>query len=246
MTTPEDYFDVRSEPVNTNGPMKPDPCEQKVPAIDGREDEISTVRDSVLNEPAFTGELKQAHLGQWLTEKRKACSPAGNWVATLLAGLIGGSFAVIGAFVAGRQTWVTLLYMILFAPIIEELLKQSGMIYLLEKKPFRLSSSAQFIVAAVLSALVFSAIENVLYIHLCSGNPDIKDFQAFTCFRWTWCTLLHVSCSVIASFGLIRVWKRQVAEGRAADLGCAFPAFAVAMGIHGAYNLTMALLNLQF
>lgn len=246
MTTPDEYFDVRSEPANTDGPLTPDSSEQKVPAIDGHEDEISTVRDSVLNEPALTGELKQAHLGQWLAEKRAACTPAGNWAVTLLAALAGGSFAIIGAFVVGRQTWVTVLYMVLFAPIIEELLKQSGMIYLLEKRPYRISSAAQFVVAAILSALIFSAVENQLYITLCSNNPAIQDPCAYACFRWRWCTMLHVTCSGIASLGLIRVWKKQTDEGRAADLANGFPAFAVAMGLHGVYNLTMTLLNLQF
>lgn len=246
MTDKKHYFDVNAEPANFDGAFNPDPSEQKVPAIDGHEDEISTVRDSVQNEPAFTGELKQAHLGQWLAQKRAECTLSGNCAVTLIAALAGGSFAVIGALVIGRQTWVSFLYMVLFAPIIEELLKQSGMIYLLEKKPYRIFSSAQFIIAAVISAFIFSAIENLLYIQICADTAAIHNRQAFICFRWTWCTLLHVSCSVIASFGLIRVWKKQLAEGRAADLAHGFIPFAIAMAVHGAYNLTVVLLDIEF
>ena len=246
MTGKDDFFDVRSEPNFYEGVFRPDPSEQKVPAMDGHEDDISTVRDSVLNEPVFSGELKQAHLGQWLADKRAACTPVGNAAVTLVAALVGGSFAVIGAFTAGRQTWVALLYMVLFAPIIEEILKQSGMIYLLEKKPYRISTAAQFVIAAIISALIFSAVENLLYLNVYAAKAAILDFEKFAGFRWRWCTLLHVGCSVIASLGLMRVWKKQLADGRAADLGHAFPAFAVAMATHGIYNLTMTRLYLKF
>lgn len=246
MTDKKDYFDINAEPANFDGAFSPDPCEQRIPAIDGREDEISTVRDSVLNEPAFTGGLKQAHLGQWLAEKRAQCTLSGNLTVTLIAALVAGLFAVAGALMTGRQTIFSLLYMILFAPVIEELLKQSGMIYLLEKKPYRIFSAAQFVVAAIISALIFSAIENLLYTHLYAADPSIENPQAFASFRWKYCTLLHVSCSVIASFGLIRVWKKQLADGRAADLAHGFWLFAAAMAVHGAYNLTICLLDLQF
>ena len=74
MTASEEYFDVNAEPARFDGAFEPDHTEQKVPPIDGHEDEISTVRDSVLNEPAFTGQLQQAELSQWLAEKRVLCT----------------------------------------------------------------------------------------------------------------------------------------------------------------------------
>ncbi len=247
MTEKKEYFDVNAEPANFNGAFQPDPCEQKVPAIDGHEDEISTVRDSVLNEPAFTGQLKQAHLGQWLAQKRAECTLAGNWAVTLVAAFVGGLFAIVGALMTtDAQSWVTFLLIVLFAPIVEELLKQSGMIYLLEKKPYRICTAAQFIVAAVISALIFAAIENLMYIHLTANMVGIEDIVKFSSFRWKYCTLLHVSCSVIASLGLLRVWKKQLAEGRAADLAYGFWPFVTAMVIHGGYNLTVTLLDLKF
>ncbi len=246
MTDKNDYFDVNAEPARFEGQFTPDPCEQRVEPIDGHEDEISTVRDSVLNEPAFTGELKQAHLGEWMAQKRAQCTLSGNLTVTLVAALASGPFAILGAFWTGQPTGFRMLYMILFAPVIEELLKQSGMIYLLEKRPYRLFSAGQFVAAAVISALIFSAIENLVYIHIYSGAMSIQDPHAFACFRWIVCTLVHVLCSVIASFGLIQVWKRQIAEGRAADLAHGFWPFAVAMAIHGVYNLTVALLKIHF
>jgi RsiW-degrading membrane proteinase PrsW (M82 family) len=246
MTAPDNYFDVNAEPAGFNGHFEPDPTEQNVGPIDGHEDEISTIRDSVLNEPAFTGKLQQSELGQWIAQKRAACTLPGNMIITLVAALVAGPFAVAGAFMAGQQTMFRVLYMILFAPVIEELLKQSGMIYLLEKKPYRIFSTGQFIIAAVISAAVFASIENLLYIHFYTHPQMMENFESYCYFRWTVCTALHVVCSVIASFGLVRVWKKQTIDGRAANLAVGFQWFVAAMVVHGLYNLTVAIINPHF
>lgn len=246
MNAPENYFNVNDEPSQFNGQFRPDPSEKTVPEIDGHEDEISTVRDSVLNEPAFTGQLQQAELGAWLSQKRTQCTFWGSSMVTLTAAIIAGPFAAMGAFMSGRQTVFRILYLILFAPVIEELLKQSGMIYLLEKKPYRIFSGGQFIVAAVISAGVFASIENLLYIHFYSNGQTFESFSDFCCFRWGVCTSLHVVCSVIASFGLVRAWKKQLADGRTADLAFGFRYFVIAMVIHGVYNLAAAIINPKF
>lgn len=253
MTDRSDDQDVRNEPHMFEGYFMPDPSEQTAEAPDGSQDEISTIRDMAANEPAFTGRLDQAELGIWLQQKKAQCSLFGNLMTTLLAAAAAGPFAVIGVFMAGPPTsdGVTailyrMLYTVVFAPVIEELLKQSGMIYLLEKKPYRIFSAWQFIAAAVISSLIFSAVENLIYIHVYTIGSPSSNLQAFILFRWTVCTLLHVSCSVIASIGLINVWQKQVTESRAADLSVGFRYFAAAMAIHGVYNLAMAVLNLKF
>jgi hypothetical protein len=248
MSTPPDYFDANAEPSNFQGRFSPDPAESKVPFSDGREDELSTIRDSVFNEPSCIGggELKQDQLRSWIAAKRRQCTPAGSLGITLLAALAAGPFAVLGAFMMGRPTLYAVLYAVLFAPVIEELLKQSGMIYLLEKHPYRLFTGWQFVAAAVISAGVFAVLENLIYIYVYVDADMLSDPGAFARFRWTVCPLVHILCSVIASCGLIRVWKRQLQDGRAADLAHGFAPFAVAMTIHGLYNLTVWLLDLKF
>jgi RsiW-degrading membrane proteinase PrsW (M82 family) len=246
MKDKSDYFDVSKEPNVFEGAFVPDPTEQNVKPLDGHQDEISSVRDIVYNEPAITGKLEQARLGEWLEHKRLQCSIGGSLLVTMLAAIAAGPFAIIGVFLSGSQTTFQLVYMVLFGPVIEELLKQSGMIYLLEKKPYRLFSAWQFITAAVISSLIFSAVENFLYIKLYSNLEHLSNPQGYILFRWTICTLLHVTCSMIASIGLINVWQKQLADGRAADLATAFRYFAAAMGIHGLYNLGVVLINPQF
>lgn len=246
MSERPDYFDVSGEPNFFEGAFSPDPTEKEVPELDGREDEISTMRDLVANEPAFSGVLEQAPLGEWIQRKRSECSASGSLLVTVMAALIAGPFAIAGVFLSGTQTSWHLIYLILFGPIIEELLKQSGMIYLLEKRPYRLFTAWQFVLAAVISSLVFAAVENELYIHLYTRPAMFANPQAFVFYRWTVCTLLHVTCSIVASIGLMNVWQKQMADGRAADLSHAFGYFATAMGIHGVYNLTVSLINHRF
>jgi len=239
----KEYLSAESEPTNNDTEFEIDPAEQRAERPDAKQDEIASIRDSVFNEPAITLQKDEIYLGEWIEKKRAECSLAGNLGVAILAAMLGGPFAILGAFMASQHGWYGLIYIIIFAPIIEEILKQSGMIYLLEKKPYRVFAPWQFVFSAVFAALVFAAIENSLYIHLYSSPASIVDMETFTRFRWIVCTGIHLLCSVIASFGMIRVWKKQLKDGKAADLSSAFKYFAVAITIHGAYNLLATFLD---
>lgn len=233
----EDYFSAKSEPAHGSGKFEPDPAEKRAAPESHEQDEMATIRDSVLNEPAMGSGEGQPYLGEWIARKRAECSTPGNLGVTFLAALLGGPFAVIGAFMQGTQGLYGCLYLVFLGPVIEEFLKQSGMIYLLEKKPYRLFASWQFLFSAIVSALVFATIENVLYIYVYVDPEKLVRPELFAQFRWTICTGLHVGCSAIASLGLMRVWRKQLADGRGADMSAAYRCFATAMVIHGLYNL---------
>jgi len=234
----EEYFSAKSEPAHQDGVFRADPAEKSVAPEerDARED-LAVIRDSVLNEPAMGSGGEQPYLGEWIANKRAECSIGGNLGVTSLAALLGGPFAIIGAFMQGTQGWYGCAYMVVLGPVVEEFLKQSGMIYLLEKKPYRVFAAWQFIFAEIVSALVFATVENVLYIYVYVDLEKLARPELFVRFRWTVCTALHVGCSAIASIGMIRVWRKQLADGRAADLAAAYKFFVAAMVIHGLYNL---------
>jgi RsiW-degrading membrane proteinase PrsW (M82 family) len=232
----KEFFSIKHEPAFGQGQGKPDPSEKTADKPNIEQDEIDSIRDSVLNEPAITGDQKGVYLGEWIQQKRQQCSMAGNLSIAFLAAIVGGPFAILGAFMASSRGWYGILYVVIAAPVIEELLKQSGMIYLLEKKPYRVFATWQFVFSALLSALVFATVENLIYINLYARSADLVSHEAFAYFRWTVCTALHMGCSAIASMGMIRVWKKQLADGRAADLSVAFSYFVVAMAVHGGYN----------
>lgn len=130
----DEYLSAGSEPAFQNGGFEADPSEKKADRPKIHDDEIASIRDSVMNEPAITGRENALYLGKWIEQKRSECSLAGNLGASMLAAVLAGSFAVLGAFMAGTGAWYGWLYIIVFGPVIEEILKQSGMIYLLEKR----------------------------------------------------------------------------------------------------------------
>ena len=242
----KEYFSAKFEPMRRGGKFAKDPAETRVPMFNGKQDEIASIRDSVFNEPAVTSRKDELYLGKWIEQKRAQCSVAGNLGVTVLAAILAGPFAILGGFMAAREGWYGVLYMVVFAPVLEELLKQSGMIYLLEQKPYRVFAGWQFVFSAFISAFVFASIENFLYLNVYIHSATVKNPQMFAIFRWTVCTGVHILCSAIASLGMIRIWKKQLRDGKAADLNVAFAYFAVAMAIHGAYNLTLLFLNRYF
>lgn len=242
----EEYLSAKFEPTRREGGFKADPAEKKAARVNAKQDEIASIRDSVFNEPAITSKKDELLLGKWIEQKRAQCSAAGNLSVAFLAAILGGPFAVLGAFMAAKEGWYGVLYMVVFAPVLEELLKQSGMIYLLEKKPYRVFAGWQFVFSALVAAFVFATIENALYLNVYTAPAMLKNPKIFAGFRWTVCTAVHMFCSAIASLGMIRVWKKQLRDGKAADLNTAFAYFAIAMAIHGAYNLTALFLNRYF
>jgi hypothetical protein len=241
-----EYFSSEYEPANCSEKFEKDPAERKVCEFDAKQGEMASIRDSVSNEPAVTSKDDEVSLGKWIEQKRSQCSDAGNLGITLLVAIAAGPFAAIGAFMSAKGQWYGVLYVFLLAPVVEEILKQSGMIYLLEQKPYCVFSRWQFVFAALISASIFATIENVLYINLYVPASTLRDPKMFAAFRWTVCTALHLTCSTVASLGMIRVWKKQLKDGKAAELSVAFPYFAVAMAIHGIYNFAAIFMNRYF
>ena len=230
------YFSTDNEPALQGGGFKADPAERRADRSRVPRGNIEAARDSVSNEPAM-GADGMGSIGAWITERRAACSTAGNVGVTIAAALLAGPFAVVGAFFSARSGWSGVAYLVFFAPIIEELLKQSGMVFLLERYPYRVFSRWQFVFSAVTAALCFAAIENVLYTLVYVGPEDVRSWEVFVVFRWTVPTTMHVTASVVASLGLIRVWRKQQADGRPADLSAAFAYFIAAIAVHAVYNL---------
>ena len=232
------YLSTDHEPALGGGRFEVDPAEQRAARVDRPPEETEALRDSVADEPALPQHRDTQQWSRWLQQKRSDCTLSGNLAVTLLAALVSGPFAILGALTVGRQGIAALVYVVVLGPIVEELLKQSGMTYLLEKKPYRVFSAWQFVFAGATAGLAFGVIENLVYIHVYAplGSMEAEDIARMAAFRWSVCTSLHVGCATIASLGLVRVWKKQLADGRPAELSRAFGWFAVAIVLHGLYN----------
>ena len=242
----DEYFSIDNEPALSGGRFKPDPAERKAAPLGSAPSELEAIRDGVTSEPALPEYRDPSRWPQWLARKRSQCTLTGNLGFTLAAALLGGPFAILGALLTTQQGIGQFIYPIVFAPVVEELLKQSGMIYLLEKKPYRVFASWQFVFAALVSALTFASIENLVYIQSHLLHAGAHAIAQVSHFRWTVCTSVHVVCAIIASGGMIRVWRRQLRQARPAKLSDAFGFFAAAMILHGAYNTWAIFLGPQF
>lgn len=238
----DDLHSARHEPALGHGQPEPSGARHRLAPPRVREDDIERLRDSVFAEPALDVQFDATRWAVWLAERRGRCTLWGNLGVTLVAAAVSGPAAIVGALFVGRQTWWGLVYLVLFGPVIEELLKQSGMIYLLEKKPYRLFAWWQFVFAALVSGTVFATIENLVYLYVYAPLGGVTDIEGLAAYRWTVCIALHVICSAIASLGLVRGWRKMITLGRPFELGDAFPLLAAAIALHGVYNLAAALL----
>lgn len=164
-----------------------------------------------------------------------------SWSMWITLGLVlaAGPFGILGAFTAGMGgTEVTLfgfLGAVVLAPITEEITKVAGVLWVVEKRPFWLKSMAQVLLCAAAGGLAFAAIENLIYINIYHAEGN----EAFRQWRWTICTALHVNCSLIAGFGLVRIWDKAISTRTRPELALGMPFFALAMIAHGLYNLSV-------
>ena len=175
--------------------------------------------------------------GQWFERQRSAVTPGQSWAAVIVAAVIGGPFAIVGALmIFPSPAWLML---IVIGPTTEEMMKIAAICLVIEVKPYIIRHPNQIIAAGVLSAFVFAVIENILYVKIYMATP----LPTIIAWRWVVCTSLHVGCTAICSFGLLKVWQRTVDEQRPPRLSGAVPLFTLAIILHGAYNATVTALS---
>ena len=155
-----------------------------------------------------------------------------------LLGIVGGVAGILAA-VYQELLHGGLLAPVLVGPAIEEACKPLGLIFMLEKRPHWLRSRAEVVVMAVLGALVFATLENVMYVHV--YHPD--GGAGFVAFRYTVCTGMHLAASAIFGLGLAKLWQHMRREGGGFDIDRCLWYYAGAAVLHGAYNGTVILLE---
>jgi hypothetical protein len=175
----------------------------------------------------------------WLQARIAVTSTQACWTAALIGALCGGPFAVIAALLgtqpSGTAGMSVLLMMVLYAPLVEETGKIAAAAYIVEARPYLFRRARQIQVAVIGSALFFAAIENVLYLYWRVSNPGIT----LVIWRWTACTALHLICSMVASYGLIGVWKETMTQFREPRIAGALRMLAWAVAIHACYNASV-------
>ncbi len=180
--------------------------------------------------------------GDRYRRRREATAPARRWGALALAAVAAGPFAVLGALI-GTPSGVGLvgfLYVVVIGPLIEEVLKAAGAFYLAEQRPWLVPAAWTLPLAALAAGLVFAAIENLVYLNVYIPDPSAEIV------RWRWIAgpALHGGASLLAGFGVARMWRRSHQRGEPPNPSEAVPGVVGAAVLHGGYNATVTVLEL--
>ena len=173
-----------------------------------------------------------AGYAEWLVKRREGAGVARPWAVTLGLALLAGPWAVVGAFYGSGETAFSILAIVVFGPVVEEMMKVAVATYVVEKRPYLFTSRAQIMFAGLAAGVAFASIENLLYLGVYIPHPTVGMVR----WRWSVCVAMHVGCSLVASLGLARVWRdawKRLARPR---LTLAYPYLVAAVVIHGTYN----------
>jgi RsiW-degrading membrane proteinase PrsW (M82 family) len=194
------------------------------------------------DEPAL-GHLADTGLptfGSIYRDRRAATPNSRMWLAAVVAALLSGPFAIIGALLGPGGVVSALILVVVIGPLVEEVMKVAGALYLAEVRPWLVPSAATLIFVAVCSGLVFAAVENGFYLWLIIDDPSPEIIR----WRWTFGPIIHGAGSLLAGIGVARMWERLDSSGNRSDPAVALPWILTGAAIHGAYNLFATWLEL--
>lgn len=224
--------------------MNHDPGIDHEPALASERENEPIHWEATGEEPAlrWTGRSDLPTFRSVYEERLQATTSSQRWRAVLLATVVAGPFAILGAFMGagGTASLAIILVVATFGPLAEEMLKASGALYLAEQKPWLVPDSWVLPLITLAAGLVFAVIENLVYltIYIPDPTPEI--------IRWRWIAgpLLHGGASLIAGLGVRRMWMITHQERTAPRLRHAAPFLITAVVVHGLYNLLVTILEL--
>lgn len=172
---------------------------------------------------------------------RARTTPTRRWAAIVLAAVVGGPFAVVGALLSpltGAASLAFVLTVVVLAPAAEEILKAAGATYLAEQRPWLVPTAWSLVLATLVSGLVFAAIENVIYLSVYIEDPSPEIAR----FRWIAGPLVHGGASTLAGIGAARTWSDGLPP-TALRRPRSTPWIVAAIVVHGVFNGAVTLLS---
>ncbi|MCC5849835.1 MAG: PrsW family intramembrane metalloprotease [Verrucomicrobia bacterium] len=197
--------------------------------------------DSVWMEPGRQADGQPNPYAEWYEKQKAGTTTFASWRLTLLLSLIAGPLAVFSAFFT-RAPGAGYLLIVVAGPLIEEVGKVMGPLMVVERNPARFITRGQILFCALISGLVFSVIENFLYLKVYIRDPT----PLLIWWRWTVCVGLHVGCSLIAGLGVAKIWQEADQNRKPPKLETGLPLLITAVVLHGVYNLLAILLDRLF
>ncbi|HKY78133.1 MAG TPA: PrsW family glutamic-type intramembrane protease [Acidimicrobiia bacterium] len=197
--------------------------------------------DDLADEPALQWRPDLPAGPQTVWERRNATSHGRRWTAVLAVAVASGPFAIAAAMVENSFSGAALvLLLVAVGPLIEEMVKGAGALFLAEQRPWLVPAAWTLPVLTCLSGLVFASIENWWYLAVLIDDPSRQIIQ----WRWIFGPLVHGVGSLIVGFGAARLWRQAMTTGRRAAFDVAQPYIVTAAVFHGLYNGLALLLTL--
>ena len=158
-------------------------------------------------------------------------------VLAFLIALGGGVLGVLGAII---QEWSQGSPLVVFvaAPMIEEVMKPSGVYILLVRWPQILTSRIYTALLAAVGGLSFAVVENIIYLQFYFPEHT----QTLVVFRYSACLTMHVVCSFILGFGINQKLLASV-RGESPLLKGNKKFFIIPMIIHSLFNIMAVLVG---
>ena len=231
---------------------RPDASEERAARVLRGEDRDrqQAAEQSVWDEPTLSPELAHAPEGdvprvRLQRQRRAQVSAARSWAVTLALALAAAPFAVTGLLLGGGGSIFSVMAIVVFGPVAEEMMKVALPLYVAERRPYLFRGRAQIAACGLASGLAFAAVENLLYLKVYVPQPSSLLVQ----WRWSVCVALHAGCTLVCSLGVMRVWQAAWEPGAGSTVGRAagraYPYAVTAAVIHGAYNGLMVLLSMS-
>jgi RsiW-degrading membrane proteinase PrsW (M82 family) len=152
-----------------------------------------------------------------------------------LVALGGSVLGVLGAMFQ-ELSQGSLLVAFAAAPMIEEVMKPSGVYILLVQWPQVLTSRIYTAFLAALGGLSFAVVENIIYLQFYFPEHT----QTLVVFRYSICLMMHVVCSFILGFGINQKLLASV-RGEVPLLKGNKKFFFIPMIIHSLFNIMAVL-----
>lgn len=175
---------------------------------------------------------------EWLGRRIGSVSAARSVGLCFLMALAGGPLAILSVLVTQGPGFGYIL-IVVTGPLIEELGKVLFPLMIVERRPYLIRSSWHIPLCAVASGLVFSVIENLLYLHVYIPDPS----TLVIVWRWTICVLMHTGCSLMAGMGVMRMHQETLRTLQPPRLDVGRFWLIAAVVVHGLYNLIALLLS---
>ncbi len=200
--------------------------------------------DSVWHEPGreldgnAPAELPYA---AWLTRQAQHTTNARSLALCGLMALAGGPLAVLSV-VLTRGPGFGYLLIVITGPLIEEIGKVLFPLMVVERRPYWIRHSWHIPLCALAAGLVFSIIENILYLHVYIPDPT----PLIIVWRWTICVILHTGCSLMAGMGVMRIHQETMRTRQPPRLESGAAWIMAAVIVHGVYNFAAILIDPVF